>query len=61
MGPALRKIKIIATENSKYLKLDSKKRRGELVNEAAERLAEILIMQVELEKSKKKNHGKEKI
>ena len=51
----------MATENSKHLKLDPKKRRGELVDEAAERLAEIFIMQVELEKSKKKNHGKEKI
>jgi len=40
---------------------DSKKRRKELVNEAAERLAQILIMQVELEKSKKKDHGQEKI
>ena len=43
-------------------KLDSKKQRKELTNEAAERLAEILIMQIkENRKNKKKNYGKEKI
>lgn len=42
-------------ENSKHLKPASKKRRKELVEQAAERLAEILIMQIEEKnKSKKK-------
>ena len=50
------------TENFKYLKSNSKKRRKELVNEAAERLAEIFIKQIEWEKDKKKKkHGKGKV
>ena len=37
----------------------SDQQKKKLVEEAAERLAEILIMQIESEKNKKKNHGKE--
>ena len=41
---------------------DPKKKKEELINEAAERLAEIFIKQIEWEKDKKKkNHGKGKV
>jgi len=41
------------TKNFKYLKSNAKKRRKELVNEAAERLAEIFIKQIEKRKKSK--------
>ena len=47
------------TESFKYPEPISKRQKKELVNEAAERLAEIFIMQIESEKNKKKTHGKE--
>lgn len=40
--------------NFKHFKPDSKKQRKELINEAAERLAEIVIMQIEEKKKFKK-------
>jgi len=40
-------------ENFKYLESDLKKKDKELVNRAAERLAKILIIQIELKKKKK--------
>lgn len=46
----------------KHKKLDSKKQKKKAVEEAAERLAEIFIKQIEWEKNKKKKiYSKEKI
>jgi len=39
----------------------SKKQSKKLINEVAERLAEILIMQIELREKRNKKYGKEKI